>query len=57
MISERNRQIAILAATTTLQIKEIAERVKCSRNTVTRALKRPEVQELISEIQESVQEL
>jgi len=56
MLSERNRQIAILAATTTLKNNEIADRVGCHYNTVTRVLKRSDVKELISEIQGSVQE-
>ncbi len=54
MLSERNRQIAILAATTTLKNNEIADRVGCHYNTVTRVLKRSDVKELISEIQGSV---
>ncbi len=54
MISERNRQIAFLAATTSMTNKEIAEKVGCHYNTITRVLKIPEVQALISQVRDGV---
>jgi DNA-binding MarR family transcriptional regulator len=56
MLSEKYKQIAVLAATGTLQNKEIAERVGCHPNTVTRALKKPEVRALIEEMQKRMRE-
>ena len=55
-LTEKHKQIALLAAAGTLQNKEIAERVGCHPNTVTRALKRPEVRALIDEMQKRMRE-
>ena len=55
-LNEKHKQIALLAAAGTLQNKEIAERVGCHPNTVTRALKRPEVRAFIDEMQKTVQQ-
>ena len=56
MLNEKHRQIAILAATTTLTNNEIAEKVQCHFNTVSRALKMPEVQQMVSQIRDAIDE-
>jgi IS30 family transposase len=43
-LSEKHHQTALLVATTTLEKQEIARRVGVHPNTVTRALKLPEMQ-------------
>ncbi len=55
-LTEKHKQIAILAAAGTLPNKEIAERVGCHPNTVTRTLKRPEVRAMIDEMQKRMRE-
>jgi hypothetical protein len=55
-IVQKHKQIAVLAATGSLQFKEIAERVKVHPNTVTRVLRLPEVQQYIVELQRAVQQ-
>lgn len=55
-LTEKHKQIALLAAAGTLQNKEIAERVGCHANTVTRVLKNPLIREMIDEMQRTVQE-
>ena len=54
-ITEKHKQIAVLAAAGVMK-KEIAERVGVHPNTVTRVLKNPLVKEMISEMQQRVEE-
>ena len=56
MLNEKHRQIAILTATTTMTNNDIAEKVQCHYNTVSRALKNPEVQLMIDQIREGIEE-
>jgi hypothetical protein len=49
-LTDRHRYIALLAASSTLQKKEIAKKAGVHPNTVTRVLKMPEVQRLIGDM-------
>lgn len=54
-LTDRHKQIAVLAAAGVMK-KEIAERVGVHANTVTRVLKNPLVKEMISGMQQRVEE-
>ena len=54
-LTDRHKQIAVLAAAGVMK-KEIAERVGVHANTVTRVLKNPHVKEMISKMQQRVEE-
>jgi transposase len=53
--TEKHYQIALLAATTSLEKQEIARRVGVHPNTVTRTLKLPEVRALTAELRQQTQ--
>src|SRR5262245_39619123 len=55
-LTEKHKQIALLAATGQLQHKEIAQQVGVHYNTITRVLQMPGVQARIAEIQQQAQE-
>ena len=55
-LTDRHRYIALLAASGTLQKKEIAEKAGVHPNTVTRVLKMPEVQMLISDMRQKLEQ-
>src|SRR5882724_7142022 len=55
MLTEKQRQIALLAAMGQLKYQEIAQRVGVHYNTITRVLKMPEAQRLMAEAQQQIQ--
>lgn len=55
-MKERDKQIAMMAVASTLTNREIAKRVGCHPNTLTRVLKKPEVRAYMQEIQQAVEE-
>jgi hypothetical protein len=55
-LTDRHRYIALLAASGTLQKKEIAEKAKVHANTVTRVLKMPEVQKFIGDLRQKLEQ-
>lgn len=55
-LTDRHRYIALLAASGTLQNKEIAEKAGVHYNTVTRVLKMPEIQRFIGDLRQKLEQ-